>query len=162
MSSRSMCKCLHVGQKHCRRFISPYASFGYLLLIKGGRRVSRFLIFADQGGRWGLPPPYFGWRHMWTAPNIKVADGMTCEQLRTNDKTCDMREKRGGPWRLCVEIPHRNPHKGLFVIICVVSLGTCVSAGFYCWLNTPHFLTLIVLEKDLWPDDHNISFTDSG
>ena len=32
------------------------------------RGVTRFLTFADQGGRGGLPPPLFGWRHMWTAP----------------------------------------------------------------------------------------------
>ena len=45
----------------------------WFCLTKGGRGVSQLLIFADKGGRVGLDPPIFGWRHMWTAPKRKSA-----------------------------------------------------------------------------------------
>ena len=41
---------------------------------KGCWGVSRILTFSDRGGE-GLPPPCFGWRHMWTAPQVRTRQG---------------------------------------------------------------------------------------
>ena len=39
----------------------------------GGGGIGKIWLWLIKGGRGGLPPPYFGWRHMWTAlNNLKI------------------------------------------------------------------------------------------